>query len=86
ILVFSYLAVRTRIAAMAEGLTWSGIAGVGILAGLGFTVALFISGLSFEDEAVVTTAKVAVLAASLAAGLIGYIYLRFTLKDNSLRF
>jgi NhaA family Na+:H+ antiporter len=86
ILVFSYLAVRTRIAAMAEGLTWSGITGVGILAGLGFTVALFISSLSFEDEAVVTTAKVAVLAASLAAGLIGYIYLRFTLKDNSLRF
>jgi len=85
ITAFSYLAVRTGIAAMAEGLTWSGIAGVGILAGLGFTVALFISGLSFEDEAVVTTAKVAVLAASLAAGLIGYIYLRFTLKDNSLR-
>src|SRR5208282_3214447 len=85
IIAFSYLAVRTKIAVMAEGLTWAGIAGVGILAGLGFTVALFISGLSFEEETMVATAKVAVLAASLAAGSIGYIYLRFTLKDNSSR-
>jgi Na+:H+ antiporter, NhaA family len=86
IITFSYLAVRTKIAVMAEGLTWSGIAGVGILAGLGFTVALFISGLSFEEESMVAAAKVAVLAASLAAGSIGYIYLRLTLKDNLLRF
>src|SRR5271169_899198 len=85
IITFSYLAVRTKLAVMAEGLTWAGIAGVGILAGLGFTVALFISGLSFEEEATVATAKVAVLAASLAAGSIGYIFLRFMLKDNSLR-
>jgi NhaA family Na+:H+ antiporter len=50
---------------------------------VGFTVALFISGLSFGDEALVATAKVAVLGASLAAGSIGYLYLRFTLGDNS---
>jgi Na+:H+ antiporter, NhaA family len=80
ITAFSYLALRSKIAGMAEGLTLAGIAGVGILAGLGFTVALFISGLSFEDEAIVATAKVAVLVASLAAGSIGYIALRFTLK------
>jgi len=85
IIAFSYLAVRTKIAGMAEGLTWARIAGVAILAGLGFTVALFISGLSFEEETMVATAKVAVIAASLAAGSIAYIYLRFTLKDNSLR-
>jgi Na+:H+ antiporter, NhaA family len=85
IIAFSYLAVHIKIAVMAEGLTWAGIAGVGILAGLGFTVALFISGLSFEEGAMVATAKVAVLAASLAAGAIGYIYLRLTLKDNSSR-
>jgi Na+:H+ antiporter, NhaA family len=69
---------------MTDGLTWPGIAGVAMLGGVGFTVALFVSGLSFEDEAVVATAKSAVLAASLAAGSIGYIYLRFTLKDSSL--
>jgi NhaA family Na+:H+ antiporter len=84
ITAFSFLAVQSKIAGMAEGLTWPGIAGVGILAGVGFTVALFISGLSFEDETFVATAKVAVLAASLAAGSIGYFYLRFALKDTSL--
>ncbi len=82
IALFSFLAVRSKIAATTEGLTWSGIIGVGILAGVGFTVALFISGLSFEDETLVATSKVAVIAASLAAGFIGYTYLRFTLKEK----
>ena len=81
---FSFLAVQSKIAGMTEGLTWPGIAGVGILAGVGFTVALFISSLSFADDALVATAKVAVLVASLAAGLIGYFYLRFALRDTSL--
>jgi Na+:H+ antiporter, NhaA family len=85
IALFSFVAVRSKIAAMTDGLTWSGIVGVGILAGVGFTVALFISGLSFEDENLVATSKVAVIAASLAAGFIGYIYLRFTLKDKSVQ-
>jgi len=85
ILAFSFLAVKCKIAGMTDGLTWTGIAGVGLLAGVGFTVALFISGLSFEDPALVATAKVAVLAASLAAGAIGYLFLRLALKDNSLR-
>jgi NhaA family Na+:H+ antiporter len=85
ITAFSFLAVQSKIAGMADGLTWAGISGVGILAGVGFTVALFISGLSFGDETLVATAKVAVLAASLAAGTIGYFYLRFALRDNSER-
>jgi Na+:H+ antiporter, NhaA family len=83
IIAFSFLAVQSKIAGMAESLTWPGIAGVGVLAGVGFTVALFISSLSFGDESLVATAKVAVLVASLAAGSIGYLYLRFALKDNS---
>jgi NhaA family Na+:H+ antiporter len=84
ITAFSFLAVQSKIARMAEGLTWTGIGGVSILAGVGFTVALFISSLSFGDEALVASAKVAILVASLAAGSIGYLYLRFALKDNSL--
>src|SRR5579863_1761825 len=82
---FSFLAVKSKVAAMADGLTWAGISGVGILAGVGFTVALFISGLSFADETLISTAKVAVLAASLAAGTIGYFYLRFSLRGSSER-
>jgi Na+:H+ antiporter, NhaA family len=80
ITLFSFLAVRSKIAGMAPGLTWGGIIGVGILAGIGFTVALFISGLSFDDETLVATSKIAVLAASLLAGTLGYICLRFATK------
>jgi NhaA family Na+:H+ antiporter len=82
ITAFSFLAVKSGIAGMVDGLTWAGITGVGLLSGLGFTVALFISGLSFEDEAMVATAKVAVLVASLAAGSLGYLYFRFTHKER----
>jgi Na+:H+ antiporter, NhaA family len=82
ITAFSFLAVKSKIAGMADGLTWAGIAGVGILAGLGFTVSLFISGLSFEDENIIATAKVAVLAASLLAGSLGYIFFWFTHKER----
>jgi Na+:H+ antiporter, NhaA family len=85
VFVFSFLAVKLKIAGMTDGLTWTGIAGVGLLAGVGFTVALFISGLSFDDPTMVATAKVAVLAASLAAGALGYLFLRLALKDNLLR-
>jgi NhaA family Na+:H+ antiporter len=72
ITAFSFLAVQSKIAGMADDLTWAGIAGIAMLAGVGFTVALFISGLYFADENSVAAAKVAVLAASLAAGAIGY--------------
>lgn len=85
ITAFSFLAVKSKIAGMADGLKWEGIVGVGILSGLGFTVALFISGLSFEDEAIVASAKVGVLAASLAAGSLGYLYFRLTHQENSVR-
>jgi Na+:H+ antiporter, NhaA family len=83
ITAFSFLAVQSKIAGMADGLTWTGITGVGILAGVGFTVALFISGLCFADDALVASAKVAVIAASLAAGTVGYFFLRISLRGNS---
>jgi NhaA family Na+:H+ antiporter len=84
IAAFSFLAVKLKIADMAEGLTRAGIVGVGILAGLGFTVALFMSDLSFKDQSIVSTAKVAVLAASLVAGFLAYVYFRFTHKAKPL--
>ncbi len=82
---FSFLAVQSKIGGMADGLTWTGITGIGILAGVGFTVALFISGLSFADDALVASAKVAVIAASLAAGIIGYVFLHVSVRSSSVR-
>jgi NhaA family Na+:H+ antiporter len=58
-----------------EGVTWHGVLGVGMLAGIGFTIALFVTDLAYEDQALMTQAKVGILAASLVSGVAGYLTL-----------
>ena len=64
------------------GVTWRGVIGIGMLAGIGFTIALFVTELAFDDEALLTQAKVGILAASLVSGLAGYLTL-LGLRDSS---
>lgn len=75
---FTYLAVVTGLAALPSKATWSKIIGLGFLAGIGFTMSIFISVLAFDEPEFQTQAKVSILAASLIAGLIGYTILRRT--------
>ena len=75
ILLFSWLAVRMRIARLPALSGWLEIAGVGLLAGIGFTVALFVTNLAFQDAATADAAKVGILAASAIAGLLGAAFL-----------
>ena len=65
------LAVRLRIGALPEGVTWRQIVGAAALAGIGFTVSLFITDLAFADESLRAASKIGILAASLAASIIG---------------
>jgi len=76
ILVFSMLAVKLRIATLPNHVNWSLVSAVGMLAGIGFTVSIFISSLAFSDDALLVQAKAAVLGASVVAGLAGFIVLR----------
>jgi NhaA family Na+:H+ antiporter len=76
ILFLSKLAVRWRIAQLPSGVTWRQIAAVGTLAGIGFTVSIFISSLAFDTDLYLAEAKAAVLAASVLAGMLGYLALR----------
>jgi NhaA family Na+:H+ antiporter len=76
IMGFARLAVRTGIAQIPSGVTWRQLSAVGILAGIGFTVSIFISSLAFDDPSHLLEAKTAVLAASLLAGVVGYFALR----------
>lgn len=70
--------VATRLGArLPAGVDWLGVVGVGTIAGIGFTVALFVSDLAYVDEALLLEAKVGVLAASLIAGLAGVALLWF---------
>jgi NhaA family Na+:H+ antiporter len=52
-----------------------------MLAGIGFTMSIFITLLAFSDPVIVNETKVAVLVASLLAGLLGYVWLRLTLRN-----
>jgi NhaA family Na+:H+ antiporter len=75
IVLFSWLATRSRVAAMLDGVIWRQIVGVGILAGIGFTMSLFIANLAFGDAPLLETAKVGILAASVLSGVAGVIIL-----------
>ncbi len=76
---FSWLAVKSGRGALPEGVTWGQIAGAGCLAGIGFTMSLFITDLAFDNESLIATAKVGIIAASLVSGIIGYVLLSKTL-------
>jgi len=78
IAVFAWLAVRMGIAALPAGVDWRSLFGVAWLGGIGFTMSLFIAGLAFES-ALLDAAKLAILAASAVAGVIGYLLLRTSL-------
>lgn len=67
----SWVAVRFRLASLPSGVSWSHIHGAGWLAGIGFTMSLFVAGLAFTDEALLTVAKLSILAASAVAALVG---------------
>jgi NhaA family Na+:H+ antiporter len=73
---FSFLSVKTGIARLPRGVSWLQMGAVGVLAGIGFTVSIFISGLAFDDPMHLMEAKTAVLASSLIAGIAGYFALR----------
>jgi NhaA family Na+:H+ antiporter len=75
ILLASWLAVRLGFAALPENTTFLQILGAGIVAGIGFTVSLFIAGLAFDHPEMVAEAKIGVLSASIIAGTIGCICL-----------
>ena len=75
---FCWLAIKIRIASLPEGVNWSQIAGVGFLAGIGFTMSLFVTTLAFDEAALVDSAKLGIFAASTISGIIGYIVLKFS--------
>ncbi len=79
IMAFSWLAIVTGAADLPKGVRWPHVWGVSALAGIGFTMSIFISELGFEDQAMIDEAKIAIFIASLAAGVLGYLILRLTL-------
>jgi Na+:H+ antiporter, NhaA family len=71
----AWLAVRFRLATLPANVSWKHIHGAGWLAGIGFTMSLFMTGLAFANDAQLTAAKLGILLASLCAGIVGSIIL-----------
>ncbi|MGD8477996.1 MAG: Na+/H+ antiporter NhaA, partial [Burkholderiales bacterium] len=82
IIAFSWLAVRSGLADLPESVSWREICGIGSLAGIGFTMALFIGGLAFPEGELLPVAKIAILGGSLLAGTFGSLLLWTTLLER----
>jgi Na+:H+ antiporter, NhaA family len=75
IVLLSWLAVKLRVAALPEGVSWRHLVAGGILGGIGFTMALFIAELALKDT-LLDTAKVGVLAGSFVSAIVGIMMLK----------
>ncbi len=75
ILLLAWLTVKLGITAIPDGVNWRQMWGVSLLAGIGFTMSLFIANLAFDDRAMLVDAKIGILTASLIAGIGGAVVL-----------
>ena len=71
----AWLAVRTGVGRLPQGATWPMLVGIGCVAGIGFTVSLFVAELAFEGGTLQDAAKVGVLGASMVAAILGSVVL-----------
>ena len=83
IFLLSFLAVTFGLCKLPTDLSWKSIFGVGLLAGIGFTMSIFVTLLAFDSEIIINNSKLVILISSLTAGLLGFITLRQTLKPTA---
>lgn len=75
IVLFAWGVVKTGGAELPGGLRWRHILGLGFTAGIGFTMSIFIAGLSFPDDAQQSTAKLAIMVGTVLSGVVGLLWL-----------
>jgi NhaA family Na+:H+ antiporter len=80
---FAWLAVKTGLAKLPEGVGWAKVHGLSLLAGIGFTMSLFIGNLAFADPAQIDAVKIGVLSGSLIAAVAGFLLLRAVLPQGA---
>ncbi|MFC5283153.1 Na+/H+ antiporter NhaA [Pedobacter alpinus] len=80
IFLLTFLAVTFGLCKLPKDLNWKSIFGVGLLGGIGFTMSIFITLLAFDNQVIINNSKLVILFASLIAGLLGFLTLKFSLK------
>lgn len=79
IMLMSFAIVKSKLASL-PNVNWFHMLGASILGGVGFTMAIFVANLAYTDEMHIATAKLAILAASLLAGVLGFVFLLLQAK------
>ncbi|PIF45230.1 NhaA family Na+:H+ antiporter [Chryseobacterium sp. 52] len=81
--LFSFIAIKLKLSSLPQNSTWPQMAGVGLLAGIGFTMSIFIALLSFKDDIPIQDeAKFAILIASFLAAVLGFLILSMSSKED----
>jgi len=75
ILLFSWLAIKLNWSVLPDGMRWSHVIGVGLLAGIGFTMSMFIAVLAFDSPELIISAKIAIMLGSLLSAILGIFWL-----------
>ncbi len=76
IFLFAYISTKLGYCSLPHDIQWKHLLGAGMLGGIGFTMSIFISLLAFQNEANIEGAKIAILLASTAAGILGFLFLK----------
>lgn len=82
--LFSFIAIKFKLSSLPQNSSWTQMLGVGFLAGIGFTMSIFIALLSFKDQATIQDkAKFAILVASFLSAVLGFVILSISSKKKS---
>ncbi len=82
-LLVAWIMIRGGWATLPAGVTWRHLIGLGMIAGIGFTMSLFIAALSFTDPVLLEATKLSIVGASVVAGIGGYIILRYARAERA---
>lgn len=80
IILFSYLSIKTKFAHLQKGINYKLLLGAGMLAGIGFTMSIFVSNLAFADRVVLNSLKISILIAAVISSVLGLSYLKIVLS------
>ena len=82
IMIMLFIGVKARIISLPKGIQWKHIAATGFLAGIGFTMSIFITLLAFDRPGLVVNSKIAVLLSSFIAAVVGFFFLKWAVRKD----
>jgi NhaA family Na+:H+ antiporter len=80
VILFTYLSTLFGLSKLPKTINWKLMFGVGILAGIGFTMSIYVTMLAFENGTLINNSKLIVIITSLFSGVVGYLFLKRNLK------